>query len=122
MAGTITTHAGPGRAGSVVSMESGLDGRNNVPDPQDRRLTPHSLNGVRPRWPEQSVFLVVVPVLGLNVSMESGLDGRNNAMCGCVATEVDHIVSMESGLDGRNNEDDPWSEETWAKASQWSPA
>ena len=37
----------------VVSMESGLDGRNNriMGLSSSRRST--SLNGVRPRWPEQ---------------------------------------------------------------------
>ena len=37
----------------LVSMESGLDGRNNrriTTPPEPER---HRLNGVRPRWPEQ---------------------------------------------------------------------
>ena len=61
-----------------------------------------SLNEVRPRRPEQYSDLDWPVVSELQVSMKSGLEGRNN-MCGCVATEVDHIVSMKSGLEGRNN-------------------
>ena len=37
-----------------VSMESGLDGRNNCSGIVDRPETKIGLNGVRPRWPEQS--------------------------------------------------------------------
>ena len=62
-----------------VSMESGLDGRNNLVVLHSARLRVH-------------------------VSMESGLDGRNNwreALTFMGITSVD--VSMESGLDGRNN-------------------
>ena len=61
-----------------VSMESGLDGRNNGRGWNPSDPCSPCLNGVRPRWPEQSS-------LGLDrdydvnaVSMESGLDGRNN--------------------------------------------
>ena len=36
-----------------VSMESGLDGRNNAPWTLQRRDRCRCLNGVRPRWPEQ---------------------------------------------------------------------
>ena len=61
-----------------VSMESGLDGRNN-----------HGRGNVLAFREE--------------VSMESGLDGRNNAYN--LDEQKLHIdVSMESGLDGRNNE------------------
>ena len=36
-----------------VSMESGLDGRNNTASPNPLMSGSLSLNGVRPRWPEQ---------------------------------------------------------------------
>ena len=36
-----------------VSMESGLDGRNNLPGYPGRSRKGTRLNGVRPRWPEQ---------------------------------------------------------------------
>ena len=42
----------PGR--TPVSMESGLDGRNNPAARPPRLPRSRSLNGVRPRWPEQS--------------------------------------------------------------------
>ena len=61
-----------------VSMESGLDGRNNTPPQRlPNRLT-RCLNGVRPRWPEQSELLHPLLRQHRAVSMESGLDGRNN--------------------------------------------
>ena len=37
----------------LVSMESGLDGRNNLWTPQPAEPAKTCLNGVRPRWPEQ---------------------------------------------------------------------
>ena len=39
-----------------VSMESGLDGRNNCAKGHNSSSQDTSLNGVRPRWPEQLVF------------------------------------------------------------------
>ena len=53
MAGTIVEVSGGLFTGGRVSMESGLDGRNNF-------------------------FLSILEPIGLDVSMESGLDGRNN--------------------------------------------
>ena len=42
-------------------------------------VTPlYSLNGVRPRRPEQFRHGAVQRVTDLSVSMESGLEGRNN--------------------------------------------
>ena len=58
-------------------MESGLEDRNNAAESSDVSYTEHSLNGVRPRRPEQSRA------------------GRDPASCG--------PVSMESGLEDRNN-------------------
>ena len=78
MAGTIRRFNAPDIHREVVSMESGLDGRNNK-----RHGRRH--------------------VLARRVSMESGLDGRNNTGKYPVL-EDGVIVSMESGLDGRNNE------------------
>ena len=39
----------------VVSMESGLDGRNNLRVHDPGQAVNQRLNGVRPRWPEQSI-------------------------------------------------------------------
>ena len=62
----------------VVSMKSGLEGRNNPPRHGGRTLT-HP------------------------VSMKSGLEGRNN--CGHFRiTNAPSAVSMKSGLEGRNNQ------------------
>ena len=78
-----------------VSMESGLEGRNN--------------------GAQQSMSESVG-----DVSMESGLEGRNNRDVTHAET-WDQVVSMESGLEGRNNLISMWrSPATWV--SQWSPA
>ena len=77
MAGTIVKLGSPPVANTSVSMESGLDGRNN-----------------------DEKFFVCVDTL--YVSMESGLDGRNNGDCAGYSVGA-FRVSMESGLDGRNN-------------------
>ena len=96
MAGTIASPVKVSRPPAIVSMESGLDGRNN-----DEVLAHHStfvrsLNGVRPRWPEQS---------------------PNRRSCCSHAA-----VSMESGLDGRNNVNDAEQTAKRQCKSQWSPA
>mgnify|MGYP000862090034 CR=1 FL=1 len=103
MAGTIPpeTHITPTQL--HVSMESGLDGRNNVACPEgqsapERLVSMESgLDGrnnmATHRWPARV----------WRVSMESGLDGRNNRTAGFVNERMSS-VSMESGLDGRNNE------------------
>ena len=78
MAGTIRHVIKPTNPQINVSMESGLDGRNNK----------------QPRTAKD------VPTC---VSMESGLDGRNNTNHATTEREPPHGVSMESGLDGRNN-------------------
>ena len=62
----------------IVSMKSGLEGRNN-----DRTL------GTRRRR--------------YMVSMKSGLEGRNNAVDGVGVSDAVDAVSMKSGLEGRNN-------------------
>ena len=102
MAGTIYNHENVTEHLNPVSMESGLDGRNNLYDRMTKRLDivlvsmesgldgrnnwlrlwrllyrTWSLNGVRPRWPEQCDF-GETDVSNHTVSMESGLDGRNN--------------------------------------------
>ena len=62
-----------------------------------------SLNGVRPRRPEQSDGTVVEAEPVETVSMESGLEDRNNGAelrDDCVKL----VVSMESGLEDRNND------------------
>ena len=63
----------------LVSMESGLEGRNNSAAQPPRSRSAGSLNGVRPRRPEQCDSLDVALARYLGVSMESGLEGRNNA-------------------------------------------
>ena len=53
MAGTMNLHVlGPER-NYYVSMESGLDGRNNMRVGGTLQALNLRLNGVRPRWPEQ---------------------------------------------------------------------
>ena len=61
-----------------VSMESGLEGRNNI-----ARILQEDGDVV--------------------VSMESGLEGRNNRAIEEVKEAQKRHVSMESGLEGRNN-------------------
>ena len=110
-----------------VSMESGLEGRNNTHNLLKGKAVVRSLNGVRPRRPEQC-HGSARPLRGTPlVSMESGLEGRNNPCASPVGAP--HLlglngvrprrpeqydtysgrkldpgyVSMESGLEGRNN-------------------
>ena len=80
----------------MVSMESGLDGRNNQ---------------VRMLWVYNTYFAV---------SMESGLDGRNNVVLPVIRRRL-FSVSMESGLDGRNNQE-VIPIQPLRILSQWSPA
>ena len=87
----------------MVSMKSGLEGRNNF-----GTLSPHEpdvpcLNEVRPRRPEQlgPGFGPIEPVDG--VSMKSGLEGRNNLRNQPHPDVRSECVSMKSGLEGRNN-------------------
>ena len=80
----------------IVSMESGLEGRNNPHEPHQHRRYPPS------------------------VSMESGLEGRNNAIA-AEARAADKSVSMESGLEGRNNPAQV-ADRLMQLRSQWSPA
>ena len=65
------------KAGKMVSMKSGLEGRNNLGD----------------LW-----ILVDFAI----VSMKSGLEGRNNN-AGTAGGKKLSEVSMKSGLEGRNN-------------------
>ena len=58
-------------------MKSGLEGRNNVENQTESRLT-------------------------VTVSMKSGLEGRNNHSLECLGSGA-KLVSMKSGLEGRNN-------------------
>ena len=82
--------------GAKVSMESGLEGRNNL-----------VVVGGEPRH-------------GFEVSMESGLEGRNNRDLRLVGRDG-HGVSMESGLEGRNNAVAGLRRIGGLKVSQWSP-
>ena len=86
----------------VVSMKSGLEGRNNITWPAIRTSWHSSLNEVRPRRPEQWINGDSSHEAGRVVSMKSGLEGRNNEVANEGASgEVG--VSMKSGLEGRNN-------------------
>ena len=82
----------------AVSMESGLEDRNNA-QPLHVRVHAHSssLNGVRPRRPEQCPRTRTRRRRVPDVSMESGLEDRNNYR---------NIVEFDST----------------DKLSQWSPA
>ena len=67
---------------SKVSMDSGLEGRNNALITRRPSTGTSSLNGVRPRRPEQCLHRRHPPVTHPLVSMESGLEGRNNSGSG----------------------------------------
>ena len=82
MAGTISPRAHSSVSRHIVSMESGLDGRNNPNGWKRSPTSPPGLNGVRPRWPEQFAQRNADTYAALIVSMESGLDGRNNRVNG----------------------------------------
>ena len=96
MAGTMRWVSFRSTGSNSVSMESGLDGRNNADREGVWCALPFCLNGVRPRWPEQC---------------------RAEQPLAQVAR-----VSMESGLDGRNNPSGPGLWRTFLVTSQWSPA
>ena len=53
MAGTMRLRLCLGGPQKLVSMESGLDGRNNILYTFASSSRNSCLNGVRPRWPEQ---------------------------------------------------------------------
>ena len=88
--------------GTVVSMKSGLEGRNNARDMVEYGDPRASLNEVRPRRPEQYVGSHSAAAVKLAVSMKSGLEGRNNTPHRQIS-EGTREVSMKSGLEGRNN-------------------
>ena len=84
-------------------MESGLEDRNNAIGISVADLRTYSLNGVRPRRPEQSKHEEYSIIAISSVSMESGLEDRNNDEV--YLTHTDGMsVSMESGLEDRNNQ------------------
>ena len=141
------TRSGEDITGSEVSMESGLDGRNNRVARQSAGPFRPCLNGVRPRWPEQSwTQCLANPVYsGLNGVRprwpeQSNRHEHPRAGSPCCLNGVRprwpeqsvrmlwvyntyFAVSMESGLDGRNNLD--FAElvtDIEHTASQWSPA
>ena len=88
----------------MVSMKSGLEGRNNPIFPQASwRPSPRCLNEVRPRRPEQLGCFHRQQTPAILVSMKSGLEGRNNRPVGLAYTATTNNVSMKSGLEGRNN-------------------
>ena len=86
----------------TVSMESGLEDRNNRNRSRVDLCGDQGLNGVRPRRPEQSGTAMQEPTPCQPVSMESGLEDRNNRISGELAG-MRKEVSMESGLEDRNN-------------------
>ena len=67
----------PGR-GRQVSMESGLEDRNNYGHAGAAARSLPCLNGVRPRRPEQLGDRRSERLPRRPVSMESGLEDRNN--------------------------------------------
>ena len=113
--------------GTVVSMKSGLEGRNNARDMVEYGDPRASLNEVRPRRPEQYVGSHSAAAVKLAVSMKSGLEGRNNPQGVSLTPRASDclnevrprrpeqyvqmlkdggitiLVSMKSGLEGRNN-------------------
>ena len=103
-------------------MESGLEGRNNAMRVSSTELKWSSLNGVRPRRPEQCRPARVVAQPERPVSMESGLEGRNNWMPEYRGGSGARLVSMESGLEGRNNPIRNYYDTRAYLESQWSPA
>ena len=127
-----------------VSMESGLEDRNNAaacavrtcrssglngvrPRRPEQFSTTSTrscgfsrLNGVRPRRPEQSGAAGFTSLRNSTVSMESGLEDRNNHQTNPSRQALDH-VSMESGLEDRNNISLSVPPDT-GQWSQWSPA
>ena len=72
------TWAGQEHSGPLVSMESGLEDRNNGPAAPEAAVKNAGLNGVRPRRPEQFPPRRRNHRLRGPVSMESGLEDRNN--------------------------------------------
>ena len=86
----------------IVSMKSGLEGRNNPCQPSRLLNLRLRLNEVRPRRPEQSEEPTDWSWENLRVSMKSGLEGRNNFIP-ALAETAHWFVSMKSGLEGRNN-------------------
>ena len=63
----------------IVSMKSGLEGRNNGHDFLPVQPTLWGLNEVRPRRPEQYDHQQDLARVLACVSMKSGLEGRNNS-------------------------------------------
>ena len=104
-----------------VSMESGLEGRNNGMYLPMTITNVIGLNGVRPRRPEQCIVQNTNHCGVHMVSMESGLEGRNNSM-GNRCSGGKRSVSMESGLEGRNNAQLLRAGALAHLLSQWSPA
>ena len=98
----------PGRHGAAldVSMKSDLEGRNNRTAPSATRWACTSLNEVRPRRPEQSSSRLSRQrwCRGLNEVRprrpEQSEKKSNQPPAG-------GKVSMKSGLEGRNNDVDP---------------
>ena len=102
MAGTMRDYRLPPEPQLPVSMESGLDGRNNedVRDLVARARGVSMESGLDGR--NNILDTIHANASPLYVSMESGLDGRNNPSR-CRSPASTQRVSMESGLDGRNN-------------------
>ena len=103
MAGTMELDLKTNVTRGMVSMKSGLDGRNNGSDPHrighQRHVSMKTGLDGRNNRPSTKVQLRSV----FTVSMKSGLDGRNNRANGSFDFQRRIPVSMKSGLDGRNN-------------------
>ena len=130
MAGTMAWGGTEVKRPRTVSMESGLDGRNNPMQPNQRNPHPQRLNGVRPRWPEQwrgiadlhhetvrlngvrprwPEQLCLTQRKGIWIRSLNGVRPRWPEQCArtWVPKRCGTGVSMESGLDGRNNHRHP---------------
>ena len=77
----------------MVSMKSGLDGRNNIWTMGWCFAQYFCLNEVRPRWPEQCKGEKSQKKNGRTVSMKSGLDGRNNGKGGKSQEEQENCLN-----------------------------
>ena len=82
--------------------------------------SPNRLNGVRPRWPEQSRDLEEL------TQAQRRLNGVRprwpEQFLSSTGIATGPRVSMESGLDGRNNTAKEWEAVQAGAMSQWSPA
>ena len=113
---------GSGARSASVSMESGLDGRNNELVSYSNLFSNGRLNGVRPRWPEQSCR-----ACGCRVAVLVRLNGvrprwpeQSCRACGCRVAVLVRLNGVrprwpeQCAAGSKRPTPPPW--------SQWSPA